>query len=246
MGDRDFGGAMTRRSDDAVIQDDGKPTHVLPPLPYAPEALEPHIDAQTVRLHHDKHHASYVEKLNALLEPHPQLRGRPASWLILNSSRLPEEIRAAVRNNAGGHVNHGLYWRAMSPVGDGEPSNLLADAIRRDFGSIKSFKEQFDAAGAKLFGSGWVWLVRTRENRARLAVVTTSGHDNPLTEGHFPILVNDVWEHAYYLKYQNRRPEYLTRWWSIVNWEEAKLRFGHSDPVVERRNDDADDDQVLF
>jgi Fe-Mn family superoxide dismutase len=234
----ELAGAMARRSDDAIVQKDGKATHVLPPLPYAPDALEPHIDARTMSLHHDMHHAGYVKKLNELVEPYPLLRGRPATWLILNTHRLPADIATAICNNAGGHVNHGLLWRAMSPAIDAEPGKPLAEALKRDFGSVDEFKAQFNKAGETLFGSGWVWLVRTRENRAKLAVVTTAGHGNPLTDGHFPILVNDVWEHAYYLGHQNRRPEYLAQWWSIVNWDEADRRFRTSDPVVDRRVDD--------
>ncbi len=227
---------LSRRVDDPVTRKDGQPTHYLPALPYRPDALEPAIDARTMALHHDRHHAAYVENLNASLEPFALLRGRPATWLILNGPGLPADIRTTVLNNAGGHVNHSLFWRSMSPAGGGEPANLLADAINRDFGSIDGFKKEFNGAGAKVFGSGWVWLVRTRENRNRLAVVTTPGHGNPLTAGHFAILLNDVWEHAYYLKHQNRRDESLEDWWSIVNWEEAGLRFRYSDPAADRRH----------
>ncbi|MBY0268656.1 MAG: superoxide dismutase [Burkholderiales bacterium] len=199
--------------------------HMLPPLPYGPAALEPHIDARTMTLHHDMHHASYVEKLNAALEKFPELQERTPTWLLRNRGKIPEAARTAVHNNAGGHVNHSMLWRAMSPQGGGEPSGVLADAIRRDFGSFDGFKVRFNDAGGKLFGSGWVWLVSVRQDGGKLQVETTTGHDNPLTQGHFPLLVNDVWEHAYYLKHQNRRPEYLEGWWAVANWEEAARRF---------------------
>jgi len=208
--------------------------HLLPALPYAHAALEPHIDAHTMMLHHDKHHASYVTNLNSALEDFPELQERTASWLLLNLDKVPEKIRTAVRHNAGGHVNHSLFWRAMSPAGDGAPSGLLADAIRRNFGSFGLFKDLFDDAGAKLFGSGWVWLARARDG-GKLEVTTTSGHDNPLMQGRFPLLVNDVWEHAYYLKHENRRADYLKGWWPVVNWEEAAGRFERSD---DRAKDD--------
>jgi len=207
--------------------------HLLPPLPYDYAALEPHIDARTMMLHHDKHHASYVTNLNSALEDFPELQERTASWLLLNPSALPDKIRTAVRHNAGGHVNHSLFWRAMSPTGDGAPTGLFADAIRRDFGGFELLKILFDDAGAKLFGSGWVWLARTQQDGGRLEVSTTSGHDNPLMRGHFPLLVNDVWEHAYYLNHQNRRADYLKSWWSVVNWEEATDRFERSDRMAE-------------
>ena len=209
--------------------------HTLPPLPYDHAALEPHIDAHTMMLHHDKHHATYVENLNSALEKNPELHERTALWLLLNLSKVPQKIRTAVRNNAGGHVNHGLFWRAMSPAAGGAPSGLLADAINRDFGSLAEFKVRFAEVGAKLFGSGWVWLARAQQDGGGLQVYTTSGHDNPLMQGHFPILVNDVWEHAYYLKHENRRADYLKGWWPVVNWEEAARRFESSDLAPERR-----------
>lgn len=203
--------------------------HLLPQLPYAHAALEPHIDARTMILHHDKHHATYVTNLNAALEKFPKLQQRSASWLLLNPGEVPEEARTAVRNNAGGHLNHSLFWRVMSPAGGGAPTGLLAEAINRDFGSFEQFKAQFAEAGAKLFGSGWVWLARVRKDGGKLQVYTTAGHDNPLMQGHFPLLVNDVWEHAYYLKHENRRPDYLKGWWAIANWEEVARRFELSD-----------------
>ncbi len=209
--------------------------HLLPALPYSHAALEPHIDARTMMLHHDKHHASYVDKLNAALEPYPELRERTAVWLLLNPGEVPEAARMAVRNSAGGHVNHSMFWRAMSPDGFGEPAGAVADAIRRDFGSLDKFKAQFNAAGEKVFGSGWVWLARARQDGGRLEVYTTPGHGNPLTQGHFPLLLNDLWEHAYYLKHENRRADYLKGWWSVVDWKEAARRFEISDMSPERR-----------
>jgi Fe-Mn family superoxide dismutase len=207
---------------------DGQPKHELPPLPYDYAALEPHIDARTMTLHHDKHHASYVEKLNAALEPYAELRWRSASWLLLNSESVPEKIRTAVHNNAGGHLNHCLFWRGMAPGGGGTPAGLLADAIAAEFGSFDQFRTQFDDAGGKVFGSGWVWLVsvpQAGKSAPKLEIVTTPGHDNPLQKGSYPLLLNDVWEHAYYLKYENRRPDYLKKWWSVVNWKMATHRF---------------------
>jgi superoxide dismutase, Fe-Mn family len=203
--------------------------HRLPELAYDVAALEPHIDARTMALHHGKHHASYVEKLNATLEPFPDLHEQTALWLLINLGKLPREIRAAVRSNAGGHLNHSLFWQAMSPTGGGAPSGLLAEAIRQDFGSFDLFKARFERAGAALFGSGWVWLVRAQKPGAGLEVITTCGHDNPATQGRFPLLVNDVWEHGYYLKHENRRAEYLQGWWSVADWREAARRYERSD-----------------
>jgi superoxide dismutase, Fe-Mn family len=205
--------------------------HTLPRLPYAYDSLEPHIDTRTMELHHDMHHATYVTNLNKALENYPQLQEQSALWLLLNLDQIPEKIRTAVHNNAGGHVNHSLFWQAMSPAGLHKPSGPLAEAINRDFGSFDKFKTEFAEAGAKQFGSGWVWLACEQRNGGKLKVVTTNGHDNPLMQGLFPIIVNDVWEHAYYLKYQNRRPEYLAGWWSVANWQEATRRYkdsGHS------------------
>lgn len=220
-----------------IVQDDGVATlpgggaakHLLPALPYDHAALEPHIDARTMLLHHGKHHASYVEKLNAALESSPDLQGKTALWLLRNLDQVPAEIRVAVRNNAGGHVNHSLFWQAMSPQGGGAPSGPLAGAIEHDFGSFDRFKMRFDAAGAALFGSGWVWLAMAQEEGGRLEVLTTSGHDHPTTQGRYPLLLNDVWEHAYYLKHENRRAEYLQGWWPVVNWQEAARRYERSD-----------------
>lgn len=209
--------------------------HLLPSLPYDYASLEPCIDARTVRLHHNKHHASYVEKLNAALEPFADLRQKTALWLLLNVARLPEEIRVSVRNNAGGHVNHSLFWLSMSPAGGGAPSGPLADAIDRDFGGFDKFKAQFEKTGEKLFGSGWVWLVREQREGGKLEIVTSSGHDSPLMQGLWPVLLNDVWEHAYYLKYENRRAAYLAGWWAVADWKEAARRYESSDQSAEQR-----------
>ena len=206
--------------------------HQLSPLPYDYAALEPHIDARTMQLHHDKHHAAYVEKLNTALEKYPDLQQRSAAWLLMNLDAVPQSVRTAVRNNAGGHVNHTMYWRAMAPKGGGAPRGALADAVTRDFGSFAKFKSQFDEAGEKLFGSGWVWLARAKDG-GKLVILTTQGHDNPIMQGQFPIVVNDVWEHAYYLKHQNKRPEFLEGWWLVANWQEAARRFEHSEKTGE-------------
>ena len=197
--------------------------HELPPLPYDYNALEPHIDAQTMQLHHDKHHAAYVNNLNTALEKHPDLQNKSAEELIQDLNSVPEDVRAAVRNNGGGHVNHTMFWQIMGPNGGGEPTGAIADAIRESFGSFEDFKKQFNDAGTKRFGSGWVWLVRGSDGK--LQITSTANQDNPLSEGQYPIMGNDVWEHAYYLKYQNRRPEYLSAWWNTINWDEVNRRF---------------------
>lgn len=204
--------------------------HELPPLAYGVDALEPHIDARTMTLHHDKHHAAYVEKLNAALKDLPDFQHRSATWLIVNIDQIPAVLRNAVRNNAGGHINHSLFWSAMKPGGGGEPSGDLGDAIKRDFGGVVALKREFEEAGANVFGSGWVWLV---SNSGKLEITTTRGHDTPFAHGHFPILVNDVWEHAYYLKYENRRPDYLAAWWAIVDWQEAARRYSFAAQISE-------------
>lgn len=197
--------------------------HELPPLPYDYSALEPHIDAQTMTLHHDKHHNTYVTNLNTALEKHPELQNKSAEELLQDLQSVPEDIRTAVRNNGGGHVNHTMFWTIMGPNGGGEPTGPISDAINSAFGSFDDFKQKFNAAGAARFGSGWVWLVR--DGSGNLSITSTANQDNPLSEGQFPILGNDVWEHAYYLKYQNRRPEYLQAWWNTVNWDEVNKRF---------------------
>jgi Fe-Mn family superoxide dismutase len=209
--------------------------HVLPALPYPHDALEPHIDARTMTLHHDKHHAAYVENLNAALAKYPALRECSAAWLLLNPGKIPGEARAAIRNNAGGHVNHSMLWRTMTPDGGGEPAGALGNAIKRDFGSFGEFKTLFADAGSKLFGSGWVWLAKSHQVSGGLGIYTTTGHDNPMQLGHFPILVNDVWEHAYYLKHENRRGDYLKGWWPLVDWREVARRFEDPERSHERR-----------
>jgi len=196
--------------------------HELAPLPYAFDALEPHIDAQTMQIHHGKHHAAYVNNLNAALEKHPELQGKSAEDLIKDLNAIPEAIRTAVRNNGGGHVNHTMFWQLMGPNVGGAPTGKVADAINGAFGSFDAFKEQMNKGGVGRFGSGWVWLV---DNGGKLVVESTANQDNPMMEGKRPIMGIDVWEHAYYLKYQNRRPDYLAAWWSVVNWDAVAARF---------------------
>lgn len=194
----------------------------LPKLPYAFEALEPYIDTTTMQIHHGKHHAAYVTNLNAALEKHPELAGKSLEDLVKNLNSVPEDIRTAVRNNGGGHFNHSLFWQFMSPNGGGEPSGDLAKAISTTFGSFAAFKEAFEKAGMTRFGSGWAWLGL---QGGKLAVISMPNQDVPMMEGLQPILGVDVWEHAYYLKYQNRRAEYLSNWWNVVNWQEAAGRY---------------------
>jgi superoxide dismutase, Fe-Mn family len=193
----------------------------VPPLPYDYAALEPHIDEQTMRLHHDKHHQAYVDNANKALEG-TEWADRPVEEVLQSLELLPEDIRSAVRNNAGGHANHSFFWEIMSPNGGSEPQGELADAINSTFGSFDSLVEQVNDAGVKRFGSGWSWLV---VDGGTLAVTSTPNQDTPLSEGKTPILGIDVWEHAYYLKYQNRRPEYLAAWWNVANWPEVARRF---------------------
>jgi Fe-Mn family superoxide dismutase len=195
----------------------------VPALPYDYTALEPYIDEQTMHLHHDKHHQAYVTNLNAALDKHPELAGKSPEDLIKDLASVPEDIRVAVRNNGGGHVNHTMFWEIMGQGGGGEPTGALADAITSTFGSFEAFKTQFNDAGVKRFGSGWAWLVKAAGGG--LQIVSTANQDNPMSEGHFPILGNDVWEHAYYLKYQNRRPEYLAAWWNTINWDAVTKRY---------------------
>jgi len=195
----------------------------VPPLPYDYNALEPHIDEQTMRIHHDKHHAAYVNNLNAALEAHPALQQQSAEQLIAGLNAVPEAIRTAVRNNAGGHVNHTMFWEMMAPGGAKEPAGALADAIGKAFGGLAPFKEQFAKACAGRFGSGWGWLIADRSGG--LAIESTPNQDSPIMDGKTPILGCDVWEHAYYLKYQNRRPEYLAAWWNVVDWNKVGERY---------------------
>ncbi|MBC7755917.1 MAG: superoxide dismutase [Bdellovibrio sp.] len=199
--------------------------HQLPALKYDYAALEPTIDARTMMLHFEKHHGAYVKKLNEALEKFPDLQNKSAVWLLCHLDHLPTSIKTAVHNNAGGHVNHGLFWRAMKPCGRTEPTGALRDAINRDFGGLAEFKQVFEDEGAKVFGSGWVWLVCSLKNGANLQVITTTGHDNPLMQNLLPVLLNDVWEHAHYLSYENRRPDYLKAWWAVVDWDQASANF---------------------
>ena len=195
----------------------------LPPLPYDYKALEPHIDEQTMRLHHDKHHATYVNNLNAALEAHPDLQKKSLEELLAGVDRLPEAIKAPVRNNGGGHANHTMFWEMMAPGGAKEPNGELAEAINSSFGGFSQFKEQFAKACTGRFGSGWGWLVADRSGK--LNIESTPNQDTPLMSGKTPVLGCDVWEHAYYLKYQNRRPDYVTAWWNVVNWTDVAQRF---------------------
>ncbi len=195
----------------------------LPDLPYAFDALEPHIDARTMEIHHDKHHASYVSNLNAALEKHPEFNAPDdVEKLLREIDRVPEDIRTAVRNNGGGHANHSLFWRIMSPNGGGEPSGALGEAIRSSFGDFARFRDEFSTAAKNRFGSGWGWL---GIDGGEVHVHSSANQDSPLMEGHRPILGLDVWEHAYYLKYQNRRPDYIEAWWNVVDWQEVGKRF---------------------
>jgi superoxide dismutase, Fe-Mn family len=192
--------------------------HQLPALPYDFGALEPHIDAQTMQIHHGKHHQTYVTNLNNALDKHSELHGKSLDDLMRGLSSVPEDIRTAVRNNGGGHWNHSLFWKLMAPNAGGAPTGVVADAINSSFGGFDKFKEQFAAAGVGRFGSGWAWLVAAP---GKLEIVSTPNQDNPLMDGKHAILGVDVWEHAYYLKYQNRRADYLTAWWNVVNWAEV-------------------------
>jgi Fe-Mn family superoxide dismutase len=196
----------------------------LPDLPYAFDALEPHIDARTMEIHHGKHHAAYVANANKALESAPELAGKSIEELLANNCAIvPESIRTAIRNNGGGHVNHAMFWQIMGPNGGGAPAGDLAQAINRYFGSFEQFKEKFSTAAATRFGSGWAWLVKTPSGD--LEVYSTANQDSPLMEGKFPVMGLDVWEHAYYLKYQNRRPDYISAWWNVVNWNEVSRRL---------------------
>ncbi|HXZ40455.1 MAG TPA: superoxide dismutase [Terriglobales bacterium] len=211
--------------------------HELPALPYDYSALEPIIDTQTMKLHHDMHHGAYVKNLNAALEKHPELQSKKVEELLRDLNAVPEDIRTAVRNNGGGHMNHSMYWKIMKPKGGGEPSGQIAQVITKTFGSFKDFQAKFNDTGAKVFGSGWVWLVGKPDGSFQS--MSTPNQDNPISQGLFPIMGNDVWEHAYYLKYNNRRPEYLAAWWNVVNWEEINRRLetfqAHHEPALAHR-----------
>jgi Fe-Mn family superoxide dismutase len=197
-------------------------SHSVPPLPYDYTALEPHIDEQTMRIHHDKHHAAYVNNLNAAIEKHPELQNKSAEDLVKGINTVPEDVRPAIRNNGGGHLNHTMFWEIMGPGKGGEPRGGVAEAIKSTFGDFEKFKTQMNDAGVKRFGSGWVWLV---DIGGKLAIESTANQDSPLMEGKKPIIGIDVWEHAYYLKYQNRRPDYLGAWWNVINWDAVNNRF---------------------
>ena len=197
--------------------------HQLPQLPYAFDALEPHIDTQTMQIHHGKHHQAYITNLNAALEKYPELQAKSVEDLLRDITKVPEDIRAAVRNNGGGHMNHTAFWQWMAPKAGGAPTGALADGIKAAFGSFDGFKEQFTKAGVTRFGSGWAWLIETN---GKLSIESTPNQDQPIMEGKKAVLGVDVWEHAYYLKYQNRRPDYLAAWWNTVNWAEVTSRLG--------------------
>jgi Fe-Mn family superoxide dismutase len=197
--------------------------HAVPPLPYDYNALEPHVDEQTMRIHHDKHHAAYVTNLNAALDKHPELQQKSIEELLKGINSVPEDIRTAVRNNGGGHANHTMFWEIMGPNGGGEPTGELLQAITQTFGGLDQLKTHINATGAGRFGSGWSWLTVAADGALR--VESTANQDSPLSEGRTPILGVDVWEHAYYLKYQNRRPDYLNAWWNTVNWSNVQARY---------------------
>src|SRR3990172_3621264 len=203
--------------------EDCRMAHEVLPLPYAYNALEPHIDEQTMRIHHDKHHAAYVTNLNAALEKHPALQSKAVDDLLKTIGSVPEDVRTAVRNNGGGHANHTLFWELMGPGAGGAPTGALAEAIRSAFGSFDAFKDQFAKAAMGRFGSGWAWLV---DAGGSLKIESTANQDSPLMEGKRPLLGLDVWEHAYYLKYQNRRADYVGAWWNVVNWAAVAKRYG--------------------
>ena len=195
----------------------------VPPLPYAFDALEPYIDKLTMEIHHDKHHGAYVTNLNKALEQAPALQDKPVEALLAdNCSILPEQIQTAVRNNGGGHVNHSMFWQILAPGAGGNPVGNVAQAITSTFGTFDQFKEKFNAAATGRFGSGWAWLIKGSKG---LQIISTANQDSPIMEGHYPVMGLDVWEHAYYLKYQNRRPEYIAAWWNVVNWPEIEKRF---------------------
>ena len=197
--------------------------HQLPQLPYAFDALEPHIDTQTMQIHHGKHHQAYITNLNAALEKYPELQAKSVEDLLRDITKVPEDIRTAVHNNGGGHMNHTAFWQWMAPKAGGAPTGALADGIKAAFGSFDGFKEQFTKAGVTRFGSGWAWLIETN---GKLSIESTPNQDQPIMEGKKAVLGVDVWEHAYYLKYQNRRPDYLAAWWNTVNWAEVTSRLG--------------------
>ncbi len=194
----------------------------LPPLPYSPDALEPHIDKMTMEIHHGKHHQAYVTNANAALEKHPELESKSVEELLRGINQVPEDIRTAIRNNGGGHANHTMFWQIMGPNGGGAPTGPVADAINSSFGSFDKLKEEFKKAAVGRFGSGWAWVI---DNGGKLVVESSANQDSPLMEGKKPVFGIDVWEHAYYLKYQNRRPDYIAAWWNTVNWSAVSARM---------------------
>lgn len=200
----------------------------LPPLPYAYNALEPYIDEETMRFHHDKHHATYTKNLNAAINKYPNFKSQSVNKLLMSLDTLPKDIRQTVRNDGGGYSNHTIFWEIMSPNGGGEPKGAIAQAIQKDFGSFEAFQTEFTNAGDKVFGSGWVWLVLDKSGKLR--VINLPNQDSPIMQGFSPIMGNDVWEHAYYLKYRNNRDEYLKQWWNVVKWEEVNRRFQTAKP----------------
>jgi superoxide dismutase, Fe-Mn family len=206
----------------ATSPKEGPVAHVLPPLPYATDALEPYIDKMTMEIHHDKHHAAYVTNLNKALENLPELQNLSIEELLVHLDRVPENVRTMVRNNGGGHLNHSLFWKLMKKGGGGEPKGHLAEAIKSTFGSFSDFKTKFNQAGTTRFGSGWAWLF---VKDGKLVVESAPNQDNPVMNGGKPVMGLDVWEHAYYLKYQNRRPEYIEAWWNVLNWDEIEKNF---------------------
>ncbi len=199
--------------------------HTLPTLPYTYDALEPHFDARTMEIHHTKHHQAYVTNLNAALDKHPALHEKTVEELVADLEMIPEDIRTAVRNHGGGHLNHSMFWELIAPGAGGKPSGALMQAIEKTFGSFEKFQDQFAAAAAARFGSGWAWLIVDGKS---LAIVSTANQDNPITDGKTPILGLDVWEHAYYLLYQNRRPDFVKAFWNVVNWKEVEKRYQES------------------
>jgi len=216
---------MAQLKEQSTAKTSAEARHVLPQLPYDFAALEPHIDAQTMQIHHGKHHQAYITNLNTALNKHPELSSQSVEELLRGINSVPEDIRTAVRNHGGGHHNHSLFWTIMAPAGKGgggEPTGALADAIRKAFGDVAKFKEQLGTAATSQFGSGWAWLTLAN---GKLEVASRPNQDSPLMDNKTPILGLDVWEHAYYLKYQNRRPDYVTAWWNVVNWQEVARRY---------------------
>ena len=205
--------------------------HTLPPLPYPADALEPSIDKQTMEVHHGKHHAAYVNNLNAALEKHPELMSKGVEDLLRGINTVPQDIRTAVRNHGGGHANHSMFWQIMAPRAGGPPTGAIADALTSSFGSYDGFKDQFTKAAVGLFGSGWAWVI---DQGGRLVIETTANQDSPLMEGKTPVFGLDVWEHAYYLKYQNRRADYINAWWNVVNWVEIGKRLARVEAGARR------------